>query len=205
MTRIVAEKETSSLKLVWHSPVWETASLVPLPHLKWLELGTGMTLIPSFIPIALQDGLPLFLSGRDPGKEPPTALGFCETRRALIRKGTHYCESPQQRLIASGVGPQTWHLCPPAGVTNSSLTAILLTIFSTEMQKRDFLTQWLALYFLFILFCILCFIASLFLIVRQTVCGQCLSSFKFKQWQHQPHHNDFVLVSLCVRVYMPGI
>lgn len=43
-------------------------------------------------------------------KEPPAALRLCETRRALIRKGTHHCGSPQQLLIASQVGPQTWHL-----------------------------------------------------------------------------------------------
>lgn len=43
-------------------------------------------------------------------KEPPAALGLCVARRALIRKGTLHCGSPQQRLIASQVGPQTWHL-----------------------------------------------------------------------------------------------
>lgn len=120
-------------------------------------VGTSTTWMPSFIHIGLKDSLPLFRLGKDSRKEPPTVLSLCETRRVLIRKGTHYCGSPQQRLIASRVGPQTWHLCPLAYLNWQTACwlafALHPDVFPLEMEG-DFDPLWLAL-------CILRFIVSL--------------------------------------------
>lgn len=46
-------------------------------------------------------------------KERRGFLSPCEMSRALIGQGTLYCGSPWWRLIATWVGPQTWHLLLP--------------------------------------------------------------------------------------------
>lgn len=127
-----------------------------------------MTWTPSFIPAGLKDSLALIHSGTGPGKEPPAALRLCETRRVLIRKGTHYCGSPQQRLIASRVGPQTWHLCPRAWLnwqTACWLAFSLHPFFLQRCKNKTFILSDWYLFILIYVFLFYCF--SLFLIVRQ--------------------------------------
>lgn len=141
---IPAGRETPSLKLVckaqFEKRLVSTAKQLQIWTI-WMSLGTETTLMPSFIPVGLKDSLPLFQSGTGPWKErTPTALSLCETRRVLIRKGTHYCGSPQQRLIASRVSPQTWYLCPLAWLNLQSaswLAFSLHPLFLPEMQERD--------------------------------------------------------------------
>lgn len=95
-----------------------------------------------FFLFCLKDSLPPIHSGTDSGQEPPTALSFCETRRVLIGKGTHHCGSPQQRLIASGVGPQTWHLCPRAQLNWQTACWLALSLHLFLI-----LCDWFSVYF----------------------------------------------------------
>lgn len=113
-----------------------------------------------FISVGLKDNVPLFFLSTDLGKDPPADLSLCETRHVLIREGMQNCGSPQQPLIASQVGPQTWYLCLAKWANGLWLAFTPHTFASKEAAESDRLFIHFALHSLF--YCL-----SLFLIVRQ--------------------------------------
>ncbi len=151
---------------------------------------------------------PWFTRAQTLEKKTPTALGLCETRRVLITKGTHYCGSPQQRLIASRVGPQTWHLCPLAWLNwqTACWLAFCLHPFFLKTRKNEtlILSDWL---FVYCALHSLFYCHSLFLIVRRAlfVAHVITSLQSLSSCSVGLSILRFVLVSLCVWVCMPGM